>query len=89
MFYIRYCAGNNNCKNPPVLDSNLKPNERYTEELKTWCLVTDLPKQKQCVTIALSLPESDASGKWDIVVNEISFFTREMIQTAGGAHELS
>ena len=46
-----------------MFDSNLKPNERYTEELKTWCLVTDLPKQKQCVTIALSLPESDASGK--------------------------
>ena len=52
-------------------------------------MVNDLPKQKQGVTIVLPLPESDASGKWDIVVNEISFFTREMIQTAGGAHELS
>ena len=72
-----------------MFDSNLKPNERYTEELKTWCLVTDLPKQKQGVTIVLSLPKSDASGKWDIVVNEISLFTRKMIQTAGGAHELS
>lgn len=55
-----------------MFDSNLKPNERYTEELKTWCLVNDLPKQKQGVTIVLSLPESDASGIHDKVFNEIT-----------------
>lgn len=52
----------NNHKNPPALDSDLKPYERYIEKLKAWCLVTDLPKQKQGVAKVLSLPESDASG---------------------------
>ena len=36
------------------------------------CLVTDLPKQKQGVAIALSLPESDAGGIRDKVFNEIT-----------------
>ena len=46
-----------------MFDIDLKPYERHIEESKVWCLVNDLPKQKQGVTIALSLPESDASGK--------------------------
>ena len=62
----------NNHKNPPALDSDLKPYERYIKKLKAWCLVTDLPKQKQDAAIALSLPESDASGIHDKVFNEIT-----------------
>ena len=62
----------NNYKNPPVFDSNLKPYEQYIEELKAWCLVTDLPKQKQGVAITLELPESDASGIRGKVFNEIT-----------------
>ena len=55
-----------------MFDSDLKPYERYIEELKAWCLVTDLPQQKQGVAIALSLPESDASGIRDKEFNEIT-----------------
>ena len=62
----------NNYKNLPVFNSNLKPYEWYIEELKAWCLVTDLPKQKQGVAINLSLSESEASGIWDRVFNEIT-----------------
>ena len=36
------------------------------------CLVTDLPKQKQGVAIALSLPELEASGITDKVFSEIT-----------------
>ena len=62
----------NNYKNPSVLESDTKLYEWYIEELKAWCLVIDLPKQKQGVTINLSLPESKASGIWDRVFNEIT-----------------
>ena len=61
----------NNYKNL-VFDSNLKPYERYIDKLKAWCLVTDLLQQKQGVAIALSLPESDASGIRDKEFNEIT-----------------
>ena len=71
----------NNYKNLPVFDSDLKPYEPYIEELKTWCLVTDLPKQKQGVAKVLSLPESDASGIWDKVFNEITL-TNEVLKMA-------
>ena len=36
------------------------------------CLETDLPKQKQGVAIALSLPELEASGITDKVFSEIT-----------------
>ena len=36
------------------------------------CLVTDLPKLKQGVAIALSLPELEASGITDKVFSEIT-----------------
>ena len=60
----------NSYKNPPVFDSDLKPYERYIEELKAWCFVNDLPRQKQGEATALSLPES--SGIRDKVFHEIT-----------------
>ena len=62
----------NNYENPSVFESNTKLYDWYIEELKAWCLVTDLPKQKQGVAIALSLPESGASGIQYKVFNEIA-----------------
>ena len=62
----------NNYKSLPVFNSNLKPYEWCIEELKAWCLVTGLPKQKQGVAIALSLPESGAGGIQYKVFNEIA-----------------
>ena len=71
-FYIVYLLEMNNYKNPLVFDCDLKPYDQYIEELKAWCLATDLPKQKQGVAIALSLPESDVSDIRDKVFNEIT-----------------
>ena len=34
-------------KNPPQFESTTKPYEIYIEELKAWCMVTDLDKEKQ------------------------------------------
>ena len=62
----------NNYENPSVFESNTKLYDWYIEELKAWCLVTDLPKPKQGVAINLSLSESEASGIWDRVFNEIT-----------------
>ena len=44
-----------NYKNPPEFNSKAKPYERYIEELKAWCVVTDLDKEKcivYCIVIA-------------------------------------
>ena len=49
-------------KYPPVFDGTSKPYDRYIEELKAWCIVTDLNKAKQGLAVALSLSENDASG---------------------------
>ena len=59
-------------KNPPVFNSVSKPYERYKEELKAWCIITDVAKVKQGVAIALSLPEDDPSGIRDKVFNEVT-----------------
>ena len=50
----------------------MKPYDQYVEELRAWCIVTDLAKEKQGVAIALSLPENDPSGVHDEVFNEIT-----------------
>lgn len=59
-------------KNPPVLNSISKPYQRYKEELKAWCIITDVAEPKQGVAIALSLPEDDPSGIRDKVFNEVT-----------------
>ena len=53
-------------------NSKLKSYDQYVEELRAWCIVTDLAKEKQGVAIALSLAESDPSGVLDKVFNEIA-----------------
>ena len=58
-------------KSPPVFNSTSKLYDRYIEELKAWCIVTDLNKPKKDLAVALSLPESDASGVRDKVFDEI------------------
>ena len=50
----------------------MKSYDQYVEELRAWCIVTDLAKEKQGVAIALSLAESDPSGVLDKVFNEIA-----------------
>ena len=47
-------------KNPPEFSSK-KPYDQYVEELKAWCIITDLTKGKQRVAVALSLPDSASS----------------------------
>ena len=59
------------CKNPPEF-SPKKPYDRYVEELKAWCIITDLTKDKQGVAVELSLPESDSSGIRNKVFSELT-----------------
>ena len=59
-------------KNPPQFESTTKPYERYIEELKAWCMVTDLEEEKQGIATALSLPENDPSGVRDEVFNQVT-----------------
>ena len=61
-------------KNPPVF-SKEKPYDRYVDEIRAWCIVTELDKKKQGVAIALSFPESDPSGVRDKVFNELKLET--------------
>ena len=58
-------------KNPPKFDSINKPYDRYIEELKTWCFVTELEKERQAPAVILSFPEEDPSGIRDKVFNEL------------------
>ena len=59
-------------KNPPEFNGKLKPYDWYVEELRAWCIVPDLVKEKQGVAIAWSLPENDPSGVCDKVFNDIT-----------------
>ena len=59
-------------KNPPEFNNKLKPYDQYVEELRAWCIVTDLAKEKQGIAIALSLSENDPSGVRDEVFNKIT-----------------
>ena len=43
--------------NPPVLNLKSKTYEGYKKELEAWREVTDVPKSKQGLAVALSLPE--------------------------------
>ena len=57
--------------NPPDL-SKCRTYERYRQELKAWQEVTDIPKTKQDIAIALSLPQdSGESGIREKVFDEI------------------
>ena len=57
--------------NPPDL-SKCRTYERYRQELKAWQEVTDIPKTKQGIAIALSLPQdSGESGIREKVFDEI------------------
>ena len=58
-------------KDPPVFSIH-KPYDRYVVELEAWCITTSEPKNKQAVSIALSLPEGDPSGVRDKVFNEVT-----------------
>ena len=49
-------------KDPPPFDSEAKPFARYKTEVKSWVLVTEIPKAKWGLVLALSLPEKDKSG---------------------------
>ena len=49
-------------KDPPPFDSERKPFPRYKTEVSTWTLVTEVPKDKWALVLALSLPEDDKSG---------------------------
>ena len=59
-------------KNLAEFNSKLKPFDQYVEELRAWCIVTDLAKEKKGVAIALSFAESNPSGVRDKVFNEIT-----------------
>ena len=53
---------------PPVLGDNY---ERYKQELEAWRTVTEIPKKKQGIAIALTLPEEHSSGIRGRVFEEI------------------
>ena len=71
----------NSYKNPPEFNSQTKPYDHYIEELKGWCIVTELDKKKRGIAIALSMPENDPSGVRDKIFNDISL---EQLNTDGG-----
>ena len=48
-------------KDPPPFDSEAKPFTRYKTEVNSWVLVTEIPKAKWGLVLALSLPEKDKS----------------------------
>ena len=51
--------------------SSSKPYERYKIELNAWSLTTSTAKEKQGLTVALSLPEDDISNIRDKVFSEV------------------
>ena len=54
--------------NPPRLGENY---ERYKQELEAWKVITDVPKKKQGIAIALTLPDDHPSGIRAKVFEEI------------------
>ena len=55
---------------PPTFKSG-KSYERYKQELLAWREVTDISKEKQGISVALSLPEDDESGIREKVFDEV------------------
>ena len=51
--------------------SSEKPYERYKFELQAWSATTSTEKAKQGLTVALSLPEDDATNIRDKVFSEL------------------
>ena len=49
--------------NIPTLNLKNRNYEGYKQELKAWREITDLPKNKQGVAVALSLPEPSKIGE--------------------------
>ena len=58
--------------NPPSLVINEETYEWWKTEMKAWGLVTDVPKAKRGIAIALSLLDNDSSKIRDEVFEEIS-----------------
>ena len=61
--------------NPPSFKSEVKSYERYKQELLAWQVVTDIPKEKQGIAVALTLPEGDPSRIREKVFDECSLTT--------------
>ena len=64
-------------KNPLEFNSKLKPYDRYVEELRAWCIVTDLAKEKHGVAVALSLVVCVI--KYLMKLNQQTLITKEML----------
>ena len=60
-----------NYKAPPVFSSEKLYSRCYVHELEAWSFVTHLPKKKQGLVIALSLPENDSTQIRDKVFSEL------------------
>ena len=58
--------------NPPSFVSNEKTHELWKTEIKAWELVTDVPKARRGIAVALSLPDNDSSKIREQVFKEIS-----------------
>ena len=65
---------------PPPLTKE-KGYERYKNELLAWIRVTEVPKNKQAITVALSLPENYENGIRERVFDELSL---DNLQADGG-----
>lgn len=57
-------------KKPPIFAD--KAYECYIEELHSWTFITELEKDKQVTTVALSSPENDDSHIRDKVFHKIN-----------------
>ena len=66
--------------NPPTLGENY---ERYKQELKAWRIISDIPKEKQGITIVLTLPENHTSGIRGKVFEEVQLSQSELQKDTG------
>ena len=57
--------------NPPDFNKS-KSYEMYKQELLAWCVVTEIPKAKQGIAIALSLPDDGESDIREKVFDELT-----------------
>ena len=61
----------------------MKNYERFRQELLTGKEITDLSKDKQCIVIALSLPEEDESQIREKVFDQIAIEKKTIFVTQG------
>ena len=57
--------------NPPLYNGEDKNFSRYKIELKMWAEVTELPKAKMGIVVALSLPENDKTRIREQVMEDV------------------